>query len=229
MECNSGEGGFRILFLYFFVVDGSNKDSEFLASKNILWRLKIPCLLAKWQVNFFPYFRALMTGETKQDIKHGVRFIVRKKITNSVISCTHIPSRMIAIRLEVKPLIVNIIQVYAHASVYEDNEVKEFYKELDNIIKEIFKKDTLIVQGDWNAKKANLRMCNNYCTISLISPISKIILRAILNRLAKVYELPAEKQALEQKEVLWSRPSTAASSREIYSTAKDLQHNFTDF
>ncbi|ELT93570.1 hypothetical protein CAPTEDRAFT_211259 [Capitella teleta] len=66
--------------------------------------------------------------------------------------CTHISSRMIAIRLEAKPLNVSIIHVCAPTSAYEENEVEEFYKELDNLIKEISKKDILIVQGNWNAK-----------------------------------------------------------------------------
>ena len=45
-------------------------------------------------------------------------------------------------------------------------------------------------------KKGNLRCCNNYRTISLISHPSKIMLRIILNRLkGKAEELLSEEQA----------------------------------
>ena len=48
-------------------------------------------------------------------------------------------------------------------------------------------------------KKDNLKQCQNYRTISLISHFSKIMLRIILNRLkAKAEESLAEDQAGEQ-------------------------------
>ena len=83
---------------------------------------------------------------------NGVAFIVRKEISGCVISCTPISSRLISIRISAKPHNMSIIQVYAPTSDHEDEEVEEFYEQLDNIIAKVPKKDLLIIQGDWNAK-----------------------------------------------------------------------------
>ena len=37
-------------------------------------------------------------------------------------------------------------------SDYDDNEIEEFYDQLRNVIDQTWKKDILVVQGDWNAK-----------------------------------------------------------------------------
>lgn len=87
------------------------------------------------------------------EIKHerGVAFIVRKEVAGTVISCTPVSSRLISIRISARPHNITIIQVYAPTSEHEDEEVEEFYEELDNIIKKTPKKDILLVLGDWNA------------------------------------------------------------------------------
>ena len=80
-----------------------------------------------------------------EDSKHqyGVTFIVWKEAVGSIISCTPVSSRLISI---------TVIQVYAPTSDHEDEEVEQFYKQLDSIIAKTPKKDILVVQGDWNAK-----------------------------------------------------------------------------
>ena len=47
---------------------------------------------------------------------------------------------------------MTIIQVYAPTTEYENEEIEEFYEQLDDIIAKAPKKDILVVQGDWNAK-----------------------------------------------------------------------------
>ena len=44
------------------------------------------------------------------------------------------------------------MQAYAPTSDYDDNEIEEFYDQLQNVIDQTPKKDILFVQGDWNAK-----------------------------------------------------------------------------
>ena len=44
------------------------------------------------------------------------------------------------------------VQAYAPTSDYDDNEIEEFYDQLQNVIDQTLKKDILVVQGDWNAK-----------------------------------------------------------------------------
>ena len=51
-----------------------------------------------------------------------------------------------------KPFNISVIQVYAPSSSHTDEEIEEFYQDLEKTIKEIPKKDIVVTQGDWNAK-----------------------------------------------------------------------------
>ena len=63
-----------------------------------------------------------------------------------------VSSRLINISLRAVPFNIIIIQVYAPMSDYDDNEIDEFYDQLQNVPDQTPKKDILVVQGDWNAK-----------------------------------------------------------------------------
>ena len=66
--------------------------------------------------------------------------------------CRQVSSRLITIRLRAVPFNITIVQVYAPTSDYNDNEIEEFYDQLQNVINQTPKKDILVVQGVWNAK-----------------------------------------------------------------------------
>ena len=51
-------------------------------------------------------------GEDSID-QYGVAFIVRKEVVDSIISCTHIKSRLMSIRIPARPHNITAIQVYA--------------------------------------------------------------------------------------------------------------------
>ena len=55
----------------------------------------------------------------------------------------------------------------APTSDYDDNGIKEFYDQLQNIIDQRPKKNILVVQGDWNAKvgKDAYKNCQGICTL----------------------------------------------------------------
>ena len=86
-----------------------------------------------------------------EDLKHqyGVVFIVGKEV-GSIISCTPISSRLISIQISGRPGNFTVIQVCAPTSEHEDEEVKQFYEQLDSIIAKTPRKDVLVVQGDWD-------------------------------------------------------------------------------
>ena len=63
-----------------------------------------------------------------------------------------VSSRLITIRLRAVPFNITIVQAYAPTSDYDDNEIKEFYDQLQNVIDQTPTKDILVVLGDWNAK-----------------------------------------------------------------------------
>ena len=87
------------------------------------------------------------------DSKHqcGVAFIVQKDV-GSVIRCTPISSSLFSTRISARPHNTTVIQCYAPTPYHEDEEVDQFYEQLDSIVAKTPKKDILVVQGDWNAK-----------------------------------------------------------------------------
>ena len=91
------------------------------------------------------------SGEESRHV-HGVGFIVRKEVAGCILSCTPVSSRIITIRVSAKPKNITIIQVYAPTSDHDDQEVEEFYEQVENAIKKVPKKDITIIQGGFNAK-----------------------------------------------------------------------------
>ena len=83
--------------------------------------------------------------------EYGIGFLVHKDMVSAVLGCRSVSSRLISIRLRAAPFNVTIIQVYAPASGHDDNEVDNFYRQLQEIIDQTPKKDILVVQGDWKA------------------------------------------------------------------------------
>ena len=56
------------------------------------------------------------------------------------------------VRLTAVPFNITIVQAYAQTSDYGDNEIQEFYDQLQNVIDQIQKKNILVVEGIWNEK-----------------------------------------------------------------------------
>ena len=70
---------------------------------------------------------------------------------NTVMGCQPISSRLITIFLRATPFNITIMQAYAPTTEYDDEKI-DFYKQLQEVLDQVSKKDILIVQGDWNAR-----------------------------------------------------------------------------
>ena len=57
-----------------------------------------------------------------------------------------------SLRVAAKPKNITIVQVYAPTFTHTDEEIEEFYEQLEEAMKKTPKKDLIVVQGDWNAK-----------------------------------------------------------------------------
>ena len=79
--------------------------------------------------------------------EHGVGFLVHKDIVYTVMGCRPVSSRLIAIRLKAVPFNITIVQVHTPTSNYDDNEIEEFYDQLQNTIDQTPNMDILVVQG----------------------------------------------------------------------------------
>ena len=73
-------------------------------------------------------------------------------MANSVVGFWPVPDRIAVVKLNAKPFNINIIQVYAPTSASTEEELEEFYEELDKFKKECKDDEVNIVMGDCNAK-----------------------------------------------------------------------------
>ena len=67
---------------------------------------------------------------------------------NTVMGCRPVSSRLITNRLRAVPFNITIVQAYAPTSDYDDNEIEEFYDQLQNPIDQTLKEGILVIQGD---------------------------------------------------------------------------------
>ena len=84
--------------------------------------------------------------------RNGVVIIVNKRVWNAVLGCSLKNDRMISVQIQGKPFNITVIQVYALTSNAEEAEVKWFYEDLQDLLKQTPKKDVLFIIGNWNAK-----------------------------------------------------------------------------
>ena len=89
-----------------------------------------------------------------EDSRHqyGLAFIVRKEVVGSIISFTPISSRFVSIGISARPYNITHIQVHASTSDHKDEEIEQFYEQLDSIIAKTPTKDRFVAQSDWIAK-----------------------------------------------------------------------------
>jgi len=55
-------------------------------------------------------------------------------------------------RFDAKPCNIAVVQVYAPTADSSDEDIEEFYKQLEKVLKELPRKDVKLIIGDWNAK-----------------------------------------------------------------------------
>ena len=96
------------------------------------------------------YFILVLGLEDKHE--HGIGFLVHKDIMNTVMGCHPVFSRLITVHLRAIAFSITVVQAYAPTSDYDDNEIEEFYDQLQNVTDQTLKQDILVVRGDWNAK-----------------------------------------------------------------------------
>ena len=84
--------------------------------------------------------------------EHGVGFLIHKDTVNAIMGCQPVSSRLITIRLKASPFNITIIPAYAPTTDYDDDDIEDFYDQLQEVIDQTPKKDILVVQGDWNVK-----------------------------------------------------------------------------
>ena len=103
--------------------------------------------------------------------------------------CRPVSSQLITIRLRAMPFNITIIQAYAPTSDYDDDNVEDFYEQLQEVLDQTPKKDILVVQGNWNAKIGEdayenwIGTCGRYCNTKSIERGLRLLEFASYNNL----------------------------------------------
>ena len=86
--------------------------------------------------------------------ERGVGIIFDETTQKSLDTCSWFPvsDRIIVAKIKAKPFDIRIIQVYAPTSERPEEEVEEFYEDLDKAKKYLKSQSTQIIMGDFNAK-----------------------------------------------------------------------------
>lgn len=88
----------------------------------------------------------------------NVGFWVAKEFSNTIRGYNTINDRIITLRLNARPTIVHLIQVYAPTSTASDEDVETFYGNLENVLRAIPNREITILMGDFNAKVGNTEL-----------------------------------------------------------------------
>ena len=67
-------------------------------------------------------------------------------------SYSTISDRILTLKLNAKHHVINIIQVYAPTSASTDEEIEQFYNDLQAVKDKIPRREVCITMGDFNAK-----------------------------------------------------------------------------
>jgi hypothetical protein len=88
-------------------------------------------------------------GEKHQ---HGTGIMMKKSVASCMVGFWPVSDRIIMVKLKGKPFNINIIQIYAPTTEHDDDEVENFYNDIENVMKYTKSGEINIVMGDWNAK-----------------------------------------------------------------------------
>ncbi|XP_068625267.1 craniofacial development protein 2-like [Battus philenor] len=92
------------------------------------------------------------SGSEESSNMHDVAVIINTRSLNTPITFVPVSNRAMMIQIQSKPLNLNIIQLYAPTTEGTNEDVEEFYKQTEQLIKVTKKHDINIILGDMNAK-----------------------------------------------------------------------------
>ena len=99
---------------------------------------------------------AVLNSGRKDGIKRqGVAFVLTQDIANLLQTYEFISERIISITLKLASETLTIFQVYVPDTSYSDDEIEEFYIQLQLKIDSLTRNQKYIVLGDFNAKVGN--------------------------------------------------------------------------
>ena len=97
--------------------------------------------------SFYRYNHVIYYSGNERGGSHGVAFIVNKSLNKCVLGYNPVSDRIITIRLQVIPVNVSVVQVYAPTSTASDEDMEGFYNQLQDVLDSLPKTDFTLVVG----------------------------------------------------------------------------------
>jgi len=88
----------------------------------------------------------------EQKHEAGVGFLLSKRAREALLGNKPVSDRVMVARFQAQPFNMSVVQVYAPTSDGTNEQVEQFYADLETTLDDIPKKDIVIIAGDWNAK-----------------------------------------------------------------------------
>ena len=82
--------------------------------------------------------------------KNGIGLVVREKLAESVLKVKKVSDRLIAMKLEVKGSILNIVSAYVSHVNNSMEEKNDFWEDLDGLVKSVSKEEKIVLGADLN-------------------------------------------------------------------------------
>ena len=82
--------------------------------------------------------------------KNGIGIVVREELVESFLEVKRLSNRLMAMKLEVKGSILNIVSVYAPQVSNSMEEKNDFWQDLDELIKSVSKQERIVLGPDLN-------------------------------------------------------------------------------
>ena len=82
--------------------------------------------------------------------KNGIWIVVREELAESVLEVKRVSDRLMAMKLEVKGSILNIVSTYAPQVNNSMEEKNDFWEDLNELIKSISKEERIVLSADLN-------------------------------------------------------------------------------
>ena len=82
--------------------------------------------------------------------KNGIGIVLREELAESVLEVKRVSDRLMAMKLEVKASILNIVSVYAPKVNDSMEEKNDFSKNLDGLIESVPKQERIVLGADLN-------------------------------------------------------------------------------
>ena len=80
--------------------------------------------------------------------KNGIGIVVKKELVESVLEVKKVSEKLMAMKLEIKGSILNIVSAYVLQVNNSMEEKNDFWKDLDGLIESVLKEERIVISAD---------------------------------------------------------------------------------